>query len=108
LLAAVSSDNAVKLYNYAVATSDSAPASIEHYGVLRGHSRAVHDVSFHNTHVSFDAAQVPTAQGRVMLSTASEDGTIKFWDVRQQKAALDLKRQAHQENASQLARHPVA
>jgi WD40 repeat protein len=94
LIAAVSSEHDVKLYNYTVGGGSSgAPSSLEAFSVLRGHKRAVQDVAFHNVHVSFDAAQVQTAQGRCMLSTASEDGTIKFWDVRQQQPALDIKRQ---------------
>ena len=82
LLAAVSSEHDVKLYNYRVGTP-SAPPSMEHYGNLRGHTRAVHDVKFHNVHPSFETPQVAMPEGgALMLTTASEDGTIKVTDTR--------------------------
>jgi len=104
LLAAVSSEHDVKLYNYTVGAGNTA-SRLDHFGSLRGHTRAVHDVKFHNVHNSFDAASVDTLQGRCMLSTASEDGTIKFWDVRQQKHVMDFKRQETRQPAEQLCQH---
>lgn len=91
LLAAVSSEHDVKLYNYRVGTPTVAPL-MEHFGNLRGHTRAVHDVKFHNVHPSYECAQVALPEGgALMITTASEDGTIKVWDVRQQAAVMNFR-----------------
>lgn len=95
LLAAVSSEPSIKLYNYTVSGGPNGrPASMEHFAELKGHTRAINDIKFHNVHGSYDTAQVETANGACMLSSCSQDGTVMFWDVRQQKAALTFKRQA--------------
>lgn len=85
LLAAISSDHGIKLYDYTRA-SPSSSASIDYYAALRGHTKQVHDLKFHNVHSSYATEQVQT-DGRCMLSSCSEDGTVRFWDVRQQQAA---------------------
>lgn len=92
LVAAVSSDASIKLYNYTVASSSS-PASLEHYAELKGHTKPIHDIKFHNVHGSFDTEQVQTANGACMLSSCGEDATVRFWDVRQQQPASTFKRQ---------------
>jgi WD40 repeat protein len=85
LLAANSSDLAIKLYNYRrAAATDGLGAAFEHFTTLRGHTKAVHDIKFHGVHSSYDTEVVETFEGRAMLSSCSEDGTVKFWDVRQQ------------------------
>lgn len=85
----MSSDRAIKLYSYeAAGASGGRPASIQHYSELRGHTGAIHDIKFHNVHGSFDTAQVETANGACMLSSCSQDGTVRFWDVRQTTAAM--------------------
>lgn len=89
LLAAVSSEPSIKLYNYSHANG-----ALEHFQHLRGHTRPIHDIKFHNVHSSYDTANVETANGACMLSSASEDGTVKFWDVRQEQPAITFKRQS--------------
>jgi WD40 repeat protein len=90
LIAAVSSEKTIKLYGYEAAVPGSnRTASIQHFSELRGHTGAIHDVKFHNVHNSYDTAQVETAPGGAcMLSSCSQDGTVRFWDARQQSASM--------------------
>jgi WD40 repeat protein len=99
LLAAVSSEPTIKLYNYTVAGAGGS-ARLEHYAELRGHTGAIHDIKFHNVHGSFDTAAVESANGACMLSSCGEDATVKFWDVRQQNPVLNLTRQSRELSAS--------